>query len=38
MLNFIYFLREMELRIILKKLSDEEKVNQFKDILKRKFI
>ena len=32
--NFIYFLREIELRVIIKKKSDDEKLNIFREITK----
>ncbi len=38
MLNFIYFQREIEIRIILKIFSDDDELNQFKDIIKKVYV
>ena len=38
MSNFIYFLREIEMRIILKKFSDIEKLNRFGGVIKKVYI
>lgn len=35
MLNFVYFLREVELRVIIKKFNDIEKMNTIKEIIKK---
>ena len=35
MKNFIYFLREVEFRVIVKEMGDEEKMNTFKQLVKK---
>ena len=35
MKNFIYFLREVEFRVIVKKMGDEKKMNTFKQLVKK---